>query len=375
MKYIGFYTLDNILPKRIGNLAACAKMDYISELIVESGNTVEIISPSWLANQTIKKDKKREVKISNNKKVILPSSKTSKSKIGRVFTILHSLFFILNQLLFKTKKGETVIAYHALWLSFPLVIAKKLKKFNLVLELEEVYQDIWQTSKVFKNWENKVIKIADKFILSTELLADKIGGKPYMVVNGTYKTEPNIIKNKTNGKITLVYAGLIDTIKGGAFISIESMKYLNENYHLKIIGFGSNDDINLLKKSIDKINMEKGYACCEFCGEKRGKEYTDFVKKCDIALNPQKITEFAKVEFPSKVLSYLSMGKRVVSSPISCLTHSKINDLITYSEDDTSNSFANAIKEVDFNSKFNPVEKLNKLHVEAVKDLRRLINE
>ena len=57
MKYIGFYSLDDVLPKRIGNLAARAKMDYISELIIESGNNVEIISPSWIADQTIKKDK------------------------------------------------------------------------------------------------------------------------------------------------------------------------------------------------------------------------------------------------------------------------------------------------------------------------------
>ena len=47
--------------------------------------------------------------------------------------------------------------------------AKKLKKFNLILEVEEFYNDVFLKSKMSRTMERKFIACADKYIFPTGL--------------------------------------------------------------------------------------------------------------------------------------------------------------------------------------------------------------
>lgn len=62
IKYIGFYSEPESKIKRVFNLAAVNKMNYVADTINESGHDVEFISCSWINGMSEKKsqDQKEE---------------------------------------------------------------------------------------------------------------------------------------------------------------------------------------------------------------------------------------------------------------------------------------------------------------------------
>lgn len=52
--------------------------------------------------------------------------------------------------------------------------AKKIKRFRLILEVEEIYNDVFLKSKASRRMEERFIKNADKYIFPTELLNQKL---------------------------------------------------------------------------------------------------------------------------------------------------------------------------------------------------------
>ena len=105
IKYVGFYDLPNSKSNRVCNLAATNKMNYIASAIVRAGYDVEIVSPSWMGDDsTVKYEKQKNVKIDDNICVnFCPSWKTT-NKVTRNMKILFSLIWLFLYLLLNTQK-------------------------------------------------------------------------------------------------------------------------------------------------------------------------------------------------------------------------------------------------------------------------------
>jgi hypothetical protein len=209
-------------------------------------------------------------------------------------------------------------------------------------------------------------------LFSTDLLAEKLNNnKPFVIIYGNY-TVPEKLANPTNdGKIHLLYAGIIDSHKAGAFNAIETALFLNENYMMHIIGFG---EIEKLQDRIQEIN--KTSQCKVFYeGIKQGEEYIRFCQSCHIGLSTQN-TEgaYTDTSFPSKILSYLGMGLNVISGDIKCVSSSSICSLVNY-YNGTPRDIAEAIITIDLKSSEYIKAQIQKLDNQFLKSINKLINK
>lgn len=375
IKYIGFY--DSRLFKnenRISFLSATNKMDYIVESLVKSNKKVEIISPSW-TNNIHGYYPRRTIGLSNNTNLTCGPTFGSKVKLFRGMRVVLSYIWLFFYLVNKICQNETVIVYHSMMILKPVMLAKKIKKFKLILEVEEIYQDIAKFSNRKKRNEYKFFKMADMYIFSTELLNEKINveKKPYSIISGTYHVEEDRKCKFNDGKIHVVYAGTFDPRKGGALAAAAAAAFLPQNYHVHIIGFGSKDDKNTLLKKIDVISKITE-ATLSYDGLLSGDEYIEFLQKCSIGLSTQ-VPEAAYNEssFPSKILSYMANGLRVVSIRIKAIEISEVGQAVYYYDKQDPEIIANAIKSIDINEPYDSREIIRKLDESFLTNIKKLL--
>ena len=376
IKYIGFYDIDEYKKEnRNYALAAKNKMNYIIKSLEQIEYNVEVISPSWSANTGGKYDK-RIIDIGNQSKLITFKTFGATSKINKILRVLKTWISLIKYILKNTEKKENIIVYHSLMLVIPILIAKKIKKFNLVLEVEEVYTDVKKYNKIVCFLEKKIFKTADKFIFSTELLDNKINeaNKKNIISHGVYNFNKTNIENKKDEKIHLVYSGIIDSDKGGAREAVLAAKYLDSKYHLHILGFGSENDITELMNQIEKINIVSK-CLVTYEGMLKGEQYNEFLQKCDIGLCTQVPTgEYINSSFPSKILSYLSNGLNVISVRIKSIEISKMARVINFYDRQKPEEIARLIENINFIESKEIESIMKKLDENLKIDLNKLLN-
>lgn len=274
------------------------------------------------------------------------------------------------------KNTDTIIAYHSLEDAFELWIAKKICGFRLVLELEEIYQDVVTCSKFKAYCERKVISSADAYILATEALSKQIpDGRPYIVINGTYKYEHSRDVCFDDNKIHCVYAGTFDPAKGGAAAAVAAAAFLPQNYHVHILGFGTEEQTEDLKKQIAAV-QKLGNCTLTYDGLKSGEEYTQFLQKCHIGLCTQiPDAKYTETSFPSKVLVYLANGLRVLSIRIPAVEQSDVGDMLFYYDEQAPEKIAQAIQSIDVSLPYDSRERLKQLDENAAKNIQELLKE
>lgn len=373
IKYIGFYNLTESKVKRVANLAAINKMDYIADAIQQAGCDVHIISPSWSADDdtTAGFHRKETIQICPGKKVTFCPTFHTSNKFTRNIKIVYTLFWLFFWLLKNAKRNEKILLYHVQWLSIPIRLAKKIKGFKLILEVEEIYGDVSAIHPYFYTLENKLLKSADTYIFSTELLVRKLQPTiPYYILYGEYKKYQRLSEPTDDGKIHLLYAGIIDTHKAGAFNAVEAANYLTDKYEMHIIGFG---DVELLKDRIENVNKKK---CCKvsYDGLYSGDEYVKYCQRFHIGLSTQNMDgEYLSSSFPSKILSYMALGLVVVSCNIECVKISQIGELIYYYEYNDPKEIAEAIMSIKISKTNDAARIIQKLNKEFVQNLEILL--
>lgn len=180
---------------------------------------------------------------------------------------------------------------------------------------------------------------------------------------------------KKKKKIHCVYAGTFDPRKGGASISAEVAEFLPSNYHIHILGFGSDEEIEKIKKIINETE-KKSKAKVTYDGLLQGEEYINFIQSCQIGLSTQNPNaQFNMTSFPSKILSYMSNGLRVVSIRIQAVEKSKIGNLIYYYNEYAPESIANAIKSINFDDNYNSKQLILKLNEKFLKDIKNILDK
>lgn len=377
MKYIGFYTLPE-LKKRNLDVAASAqtKMNYIISCLCNKMNNVQVISAAWTLNKS-GYWKQEKVSISKNGTFVSLATLGARHKWMVIPRILFMWFKLLQYLLKNTEKNETILVYHSLYIMFPIWLATKLKRLKLVLEVEEIYADVLENRKI-RNIEISYLKQASAFIFSTELLNSKINetGKPYVICNGTYQSEPECVPLKSVERTThIVYAGTLDIRKGGAVAAAVAAEYLPSGYHIHILGFGSEPDVAKMRELVNEIDS-KSEASVTYDGVLMGEDYIKFIQSCDIGLSTQNPdAAFNDTSFPSKILSYMANGLRVVSIRIAAVENSEIGDLVTYYDIQSPEEIAKAIKSIDMNTEYNSRERIEQLDKEFQKKLGLMLEE
>lgn len=372
--YVAFYANSEERQNRNSALSATNKINYICSALIRNNYKINIISPSWTCNAY--GFYKGEVKkISDGITLRTFATFGAKNKIQRIIKYLFSLFQLFIYLLINTKKGEPVIVYHSVILSLPIRIAKFIKKFKLILEVEEVYQDIQPYSKYMMKSEYKIFNNADSFMFSTELLNEKLNGKnkPYTVIYGTY----NINKKRTckfnDEKIHAVYAGTFDPRKGGALAAVAAAEHLPKNYHIHIIGFGSEKETALLLDKIKEIS-KKSDATVTYDGLLSGEDYMEFLQKCDIGLSTQIPNAiYNETSFPSKILSYMANGLKVVTIRIKAVENSVIGDSVFYYDEQTPRAIAETILSIDANIPYDSIKLIKRLDEDFICNIKKIM--
>lgn len=375
IKYVGFYdSYENSNENRNFAHSAVNKMKYIAKTLNENGYNIELISPSWTVNK--KKYKGKKIQINPDTTLKLFPTIPWKGNLGKVMSVIFSFSFLFFYLLFMTKKNEQIIVYHSKWLTLPILMLKKIKKINIILEVEEIYVDI-KPSKFWSFFEFRLFKSVEKYIFPTELLNEKLNEekKPYLIIYGSYQAQKLQDSNLKDKKIHVVYAGTFDPRKGGAYAAVDAAEFLPENYHMHIIGFGSSDEIKLLINKINKVS-EKSKSTLSFDGLLQGEEYLAFLQKCHIGLSTQEpYSTYNETSFPSKILSYLGNGLRVVSARIKAIELSEIGSEMYYYEEQTPQAIAKAIVDIDINKPYHSVDLIKKLDRNFSINIKKLLEQ
>jgi hypothetical protein len=371
IKYIGFYDLQNSSVKRNISLAATNKMDYITDTLNKIGYKVHIISPAYSVENNIKFNKKENIKVSENKRITLFPSIGNKSKFSVYINLILTQIYLFIYLIRNVRKHETILVYHSIWLSFAIKLAKLVKGFNYILELEEIYSDISHKKKYFLKYEYQLINDAKSYIIATDALKKRISkNKKYIVLYGNYKVEKLLTFPLRNNKKYLLYAGIIDKEKAGAFNAIEAAALLPSSFIMNIIGFG---DVNNLQDRIKEINL-KNSCTISFDGVKTGIDYVRYCQQNHIGLSTQKMQgSYTETSFPSKILSYLSFGINVISSDIPSVRESPMGDLINYYTEDNPHSIAEAIKKSTIHPSSVLQKRIMELDIKFISDLKTIL--
>lgn len=363
IKYICYYDKQDAKIKRNYVLAAVNKLDYIFRTLNTIGIGVDIISCSDCVEPKWVYCSKQKIVDGLNTIHLFASWGCYNNPVARVLSrwFLHLQFLIW--ILLHVKKDEEVVVYHSLGYVNLLLFAQKIKNFRIIGEIEEIYQDVSSYSPSKCRAEYAFFEKCNKYIFPTSLLNEKLNnlGKPYLIIHGTYQVERERGRCFGDGKIHVVYAGTFDPNKGGA-AAAAAAAFLPENYHLHIIGFGNKKDTDTILEVIKKTAQ---VASCSltYDGLLKGEEYISFIQKCQIGLSTQNPdAAFNATSFPSKILSYMANGLRVVSIRIKAIEDSDVGSDISYYENQTPKDIARAIMKVNMNNGYDSRKKIEALN-------------
>lgn len=355
--------------------AAATKMKYIADTISKN-EKLTLVSVCGVKEHKFRFMKYKKIKYSDNETDIILPSIGAPAKFIRsmnLFIIWLSLFLYA---VIKIKKDDIAVVYHSVFYVDPITLAKKIKKFKLVLEVEEIYSDVSGKNDFQK--EFKIFHCADAFISPTKLLLDKVNlfEKPYVVIHGTYQVETDRGSKFSDDKIHCVYAGTFDPRKGGAIAAAAAAGYLPDNYHIHVIGFGSKRDTGNIQKEINRLSKKKSSCQVTYDGCLSGEEYIRYIQKCKIGLSTQNPeAAFNMTSFPSKILSYMANGLRVVSIRIPAIETSAIGKRLYYYDAQTPEEIAKAILSVDVNDNYDGRSLIKKLDMKFAMELDALLED
>lgn len=368
--YLGYYNLPDSGTNFV--LSSVNKMNYICEALENNGYNTEIVSASGAVEKKFCKSKK--VKLTDKTTLKLFSSLP---RLNRIVSVIDRVILKIKLFLYmikNTNKDSTVMVYHSLGYMSLVKRLKKLKGFKLIIEAEEIYGDVIGNEKTSQK-EYEFFKIADGFIFPTELLSEKVNTekKPEVIIYGTYHIEKELPKLFSDGKIHCVYAGTLDPRKGGA-AAVEAALFLNGDYHIHILGFGNEKEKAEMLNIIDDIS-KKTEAKITYDGLLSGDEFTSFIQSCDIGFSTQSPdAAFNSTSFPSKILTYMVNGLRVVSIRIPAIEKSAVGKFMYYYDEQTPENIAKAIKSIDFSEEYDSRKAIGMLDKDFICDLKKMLS-
>jgi len=378
IKYICFIDAQDADFKRKTIPSATTKIEYIITALNRAGYGVDIISAAEAQGAAWGYSRTSTIQLPGNNTltrfgcISIPLRMTTR-RISASQVVNR-----LNKYLYDNiKPGDIVIAYHSPRYTKILTELRNERKFCLIGEIEEIYQDVHSSGPIVDKQEYAFFNACDKFIFPTQLLNDKLNntGKKSVVIHGLYNVEPDRHVKFGDNNIHIIYAGTFDPRKGGATAATAAAEYLPGNFHMHILGFGSPSDTDHIKNMIAETHR-KTKACITFDGLLRGEDFIQFIQKCQIGLSTQNPNAaFNATSFPSKILTYLSNGLKVVTIRIPAIAQSSVGNHLFYYNNQTPKAIASAIVEASTSKAYDGRTLLRDLDCAFVKDIKIMLEE
>ncbi len=371
--YVGYYDIFRQGRKiRSYSLAAARKMDYICTVLEQLGRTVDIVSPAHINIPDAGYIKSGWDDLDNGRRLHLPPSWGAKNKLSRICRVLVSKWWLFAWLLKHCDRNSDVVVYHNYEAALPVLLAQMFRKFNLILEIEEQYSMVWKLTPYQKWKENLLLKHSGgNCLVVSELLAEKMGIGDPIVSYGNYSTYRGEIPDKSDTKkIRLIYTGSIDKVKNSAYMALELMTCLPEQYELKLSGHIAAGEEEEFRQTLDHVNQKCGRAACEYLGVLDDSSYRDLLLSAHIALNLQQEGDFGEFLFPSKILTYLSYSLPVVTTRGGSIVKSSVADVLYFAEDFTCQGIADTVMAVNPGNRTDRRGRLDQLNREFTAKLR-----
>lgn len=369
--YVGFYDMKNdIVRKRNAPPSAVTKMHYIIRAMNQLGYGVDVVSPARPEDQ--KADKGCFLRDDENTMKLFASTRAD-NMLCKTVSYIQRQIELLIYLQKNLSADDVVVVYHSVFHAPVITWLKKKIGFRLIAEVEEIYADVTGNTRSLQK-ENAFFEVADGFIFPTELLNDKINinRKPYAIIHGTYQCERDRGVSFNDGRIHVVYAGILDPRKGGT-VAASAAEYLDERYSMHILGFGLDEEIETVKTIVEEVSRKTKCAVA-FEGLKQGEEYIRFIQSCDIGLCPQDPkAAFTSTSFPSKILSYMANGLRVLSIRIPAIEDSAVGKYLYFFDEQTPQEVAHALKKIDISKDYDSRSIINRLDQRFLLDMRQLL--
>lgn len=366
--YIGEYKLSEDNSRQC-SLAGINKMNFIIELINRNGHSVDIYSIADSNENKFRFRKSEIVDIGNNNRLCQTPILSVQNKILKKINILISWIWLISKLM-KVDKKTNVLVYHNLQLITPLLIMKRIRNINYILEVEELYSRM-PNSPYSKDKELNFIYNAKKYIFVSELLKKEISNNG-IVIYGNYRTIKNIKRRIITDKINLLFSGTIDEMRG-AFEAVNTIDILPSNYVLNISGTGDLKFVEKLKTKIREVNKRKGYEACVFLGELSDEEYYELMCNSHVALNTQIDGDYSEFLFPSKIVNYLRVGLPVVTTPGLSIVNSCFSKVLVISSGYEVQNIADAILKISNFDNLKGCMLLNRLFKKAMFEINDII--
>ncbi len=375
MIYVSFLESDKHLHEnRIVFSSSLGVIDYMAEVLSRI-EKVDVLAPIRTNNKT-GFIKGRQERYADNIVLKVPATFGCRTGLGRIFAIGWTQFWLLTNLLRYAKKGEPVIVYHSLSVMKAVTVAKAFKKFKLVSEIREIYADVHNRADVRKK-EYQYFAKADAYIFATRVLNNMVNtmGKPYVIASGVYKPAPEMPKVLMDAnKFHAVYAGTFTQAKGGALMAVRVAEFLPENFHVHILGKGSEEENTSVRNEIARVSAS-AQATITYDGFLRGDAFRSMLQSCDIGLSTQDIAgDFNTTSFPSKVLTYLSNGLPVVTGRIPAVETSDVDPYVVYYDSNSPKDIAQAVVNLQ-EQRIDAKAGLQKLDKELENALRNLLKK
>lgn len=371
--YIGFYADEKNAENRKVYLSAVNKMRYIIEAVEKSEIPQQVISCAATLDKCSHKASLKKHIGNTYLKTFFTFGRKNK-----VIGLLNGSIIRLQMicyLLKNCKKDDILMVYHSPSYCKEIAFIKKVKKCKLVLEVEEIYGDV-SGNMALRKKELSLCKKADAFVFPTDMLNKTVNSKnkPYVTIHGTYQVEQEKRMGFNDNKTHIVYAGTFEPRKG-AGTAIETAFFLDDRFHVHILGFGTEKQKKDINELVDEIN-QKSQATVTYDGLLSGEEYISFIQSCDIGLSPQNPdAAFNSTSFPSKILSYMANGLRVVSINIPAIKNSAVGKYLYYYENQTPEEIANAIMNIDMNDGYDGRKIIADLDDKFMKNIKKLLKE
>lgn len=352
IKYIVSYDLEsNKHQNRLNILASANKINYIISVLNDLGYGVDIVSTSQTLNKKCYKGDCSTFGINTIRR--FPTTWRGGTLL-KIINVLVIRLFILMYLILNVKKNEKIIIYHSIGNLWMLPILRKIKDAYIIEEVEEIYGDIFGMPKMAQK-ERRKLQNASAYIYPTKLLNPiiNINNKPFLVVHGAYQNNSNEYYSDEvadessyfeTGIYHIGYTGILDPKKGCLNI-LEAAKYLDSTYHIHILGFGRDEEIQMVIKTVENYMVDKDIKCkVSYDGIRRGNAYTNYLKHLDLGICPIDASQnFINTQFPSKVITYLVAGLPVLCSEAKSVMTSDIASAIMFYSGNKPKDIAKAI--------------------------------
>ena len=171
----------------------------------------------------------------------------------------------------------------------------------------------------------------------------KVGERPYTVVEGICD-DLESSENTENEIKTVAYTGKLNEVFGVKALVESFMKIEKENLRLIIVGSGE-----LSQWVSEKTEQDSRII---FKGQLSMSEAKKIIEECDICVNPRpNNSEYTKYSFPSKLIDYLSRGKKTVAFKLDGMPEI-YNEFIFSAEEGIDNAIIEALNSSNKAEKF-----------------------